>query len=66
MKLIRTLTLAFVAIAMLTAPLLQQSAEAQGRRGVRVAAAPRRGGVVRGAFYRPVYFSPFFSVMLPR
>lgn len=57
MTLTRTLTLSFAAIAMLAAPMLQSTAEAQGRRG-RVA-APRRGGVVLGAYYRPIYLSPF-------
>jgi hypothetical protein len=57
----RTLTLSFATVAMLAAPMLQDSVEAQGRRGVRVAAVPRRGGVVVGAYYRPLFFSPFYD-----
>jgi hypothetical protein len=47
----RTLALAFAVIAMLGAPLLQQSAEAQGRRGWRDATGGRGGG--RTAVPRP-------------
>ncbi len=113
----RTLAFACAVVAMLGAPLLQDSAEAQGRggdrqatggrgggrggeraapaprtgrqqaapatrgggrrvtpapdkgnRGVagprrtgRIAAQPRRGGVVIGAYYRPLYYSSFYS-----
>ena len=100
----RTLAFACAVVAMLGAPLLLDSAEAQGRRGnrqatdrgggdrratpapatrprdrrvapapragnrrvvgprrtVRVAVPPRRGGVVIGAYYRPLYFSSFY------
>jgi hypothetical protein len=57
--------------AMLATPILQESAHAQARRGnrattaprraVRVAPAPRRGRVVVGAYYRPLYFSSFYN-----
>jgi hypothetical protein len=103
----RTLTFACAVVAMLGAPLLQDSAEAQGRRGGdrqatggrdggrgggraepanrgngrrvapgrrsgnrgvvgprrtgRIGAQPRRGGVVIGAYYRPLYYSSFYS-----
>lgn len=84
----RTLALSFAVVAMLVAPVLQHSADAQGRGAGREAAgqrrggraapaprpgnraaagprrvvvAPRRGGVVIGAYYRPLYFSPFYS-----
>jgi hypothetical protein len=102
-----TLTFACAVVAMLGAPLLQDSAEAQGRRGGnrqatggrdggrgggrvapanrgngrrvgtaprtgnrgvrgprrtrRIAAQPRRGRVVIGAYYRPLYYSSFYS-----
>lgn len=55
----RTFTLSLAAIAMLAAPALQSTAEAQGRRG-RVA-TPRRSGVVLGAYYRPLLLSPFYD-----
>lgn len=61
MTITRTLTLSLAALTMLAAPILQTSAEAQGRRGVRVAAGPRRGGVVMSAYYRPLYFSRFYD-----
>jgi hypothetical protein len=71
MTLTRALTMAVAAAAMLASPILQDAAFAQGRRGgreagaqrraVRVAPAPRRGRVVVGAYYRPVYISPFYD-----
>ena len=114
MTYIRTLAFACAMVAMLGAPLLQSSAQAQGRRGLpqttgggggsgratpapqtgrreaapptrsggrrvapapragnrgrvgprrtgRVSIPPRRGGVVFGAYYRPMYYSSFYS-----
>ena len=54
----RIKTLAFVAALGIAATLVPDQADAQGRRGARV--APRRGGVVVAAYYRPVFYDPFF------
>jgi hypothetical protein len=51
------LTLAAAAITAL--PSMQDPAHAQGRRGVR-RIAPRAGGVVVAAYYRPLFLSPFY------
>ena len=75
MTLTRTAALSLAVAAMLVAPALQQRAEAQPRGAGRVAAVPRRavavprrvvvasrrGAVVFGAYYRPLYFSPFYD-----
>jgi hypothetical protein len=50
--------LAFVAALGVAATLIPEPAEAQGRRGVRM--APRRGPVVVAAYYRPLFYDPFF------
>ena len=49
---------ALAAAFTVAATLIPDTADAQGRRGVRQ--APRRGGVVVGAYYRPLYYNPFF------
>jgi hypothetical protein len=57
----RILTLSIATAALLITPTLQERADAQGRRGYRAAAVPRRGGVVVAAYYRPVFVSPFYD-----
>jgi len=52
----RLLMLSLGTVALLTAPMIQDAASAQGRR----AAPPRRGGVVVAAYYRPLFLSPFY------
>ncbi len=46
-------------LALVAIPLLQADVHAQGR-AVRRAATPRPGGVVVGAYYRPLFISPFY------
>jgi hypothetical protein len=50
--------LACAAVLTAAAALLPDTADAQGRRGVRV--APRRGPTVVAAYYRPLFYDPFF------
>jgi hypothetical protein len=47
--------------AMLLAPALSSDSDAQGRRAVRRAAAPRAGGVVIAAYYRPLFVPLFYD-----
>ena len=60
MTLIRALTLALGTLAMVASPMLTGDAQAQGRRGPRRAAPPRAGGIVVGAYYRPLFLSPVY------
>jgi hypothetical protein len=50
--------LACAAVLTVAAALLPDTADAQGRRGVRV--APHRGPAVVAAYYRPLFYDPFF------
>jgi hypothetical protein len=49
---------ALAATLSVAATLVPDTADAQGRRGVRV--APRRGPMVVAAYYRPLFYDPFF------
>ena len=60
MTLIRILMLALGTAALVGAPIAQDPAYAQGRRGPRRVAAPRAGGIVVAAYYRPLFLSPFY------
>jgi hypothetical protein len=55
--------LAVAALLTASATLAPASAEAQGRRGAR--AVPHRGGVVVGAYYRPLFYDPFWDPWYP-
>jgi hypothetical protein len=60
MRIVRTLPLLAFAAALVTVfPV--QDAHAQRRPAVRRAVAPRPGGVVVGAYYRPLFLSPFYD-----
>jgi len=60
MRIVRTLPLLALAAALVTVfPV--QDAHAQRRPAVRRAVAPRAGGVVVGAYYRPLFLSPFYD-----
>ena len=59
MKRSRAVILATATLALVVSPMLMGDAQAQ-RRGGRRAAAPRTGGVVVAAYYRPVFISPFY------
>jgi hypothetical protein len=58
--LLRALALTLGTAAVVTAPIVQHDAFAQGRRVVRRAAPPRAGGVVVAAYYRPLFLSPYY------
>jgi hypothetical protein len=55
--------LALAATLGVAATLLPATADAQGRRGVR--AVPRRGPVVVAAYYRPLFYDPFYDPWFP-
>jgi len=48
-------------VSLLLTLVAQDAAFAQGRRAVRRAPAPRAGGVVIAAYYRPLFLPPFYS-----
>ncbi len=60
MRTIRLLTLSLGTVALLTAPVFPEAAQAQGRRAARRAAPARAGGIVVAAYYRPLFLSPFY------
>jgi hypothetical protein len=57
---LRALALSLGTAAVVTAPVVQHEAFAQGRRAVRRAAPPRAGGIVISAYYRPLFLSPYY------
>jgi hypothetical protein len=59
----RTHILAVAALLTVGATLLPLPADAQGRRGPRV--APRHSAVVYGAYYRPLFYDPFYDPWFP-
>lgn len=57
---LRTLLLSAATAVLVTGPLVQDT-HAQRRPATRRAAVPRAGGIVIGAYYRPLFLSPFYD-----